>query len=72
MSDVYVITGRYSDNSGFYLLGVYEDAREGNDRVQIAKAAQAAIDVRIWRMPLGSVNLVDVSASQANPQGDSK
>lgn len=62
MNNAYVITGRYLDNSGFYLFGVYESYGEAHDRVEIARAAQPGMEVCYWRLPVGEICLTDVAA----------
>ena len=64
MNYCFVITAHYSDKSGFYLLGVYELESAAVDRVELAKAAQCSMTVRKWRMPVGQINMVDVTGEE--------
>lgn len=49
---VYVVYGMYSDRSGAQIFGIYEDASQADDRVEIARAAGAAYTVNCITMPL--------------------
>lgn len=49
---VYVVFGVYSDRSGSKILGIYTDQGSADDRVQIAREAEAAYAVNYVKIPL--------------------
>lgn len=57
---IYVLVGYYSDRSGAYLLGAYNNALEATDRLAIAKSVQPALTVKCFPMLDDKAQLTDI------------
>lgn len=64
MNFVYVVTGRYSDDSAFYLFGVYAQYEAAQDRITLATEAGAAVEVKAFRLPVDKFYKVDVRSDK--------
>lgn len=58
---VYVVFGVYVDRSGSKILGIYTDQTAADDRVQIAREAEAAYSVNYAKVPLDKSFPVDLN-----------